>query len=78
MSKIKTLLQWLGSRLNERSSWLGLTAIIASLGITISPDLQDVIVQIGVSIGGLIAFLTTDKTTASAATATPTQITSSN
>ena len=71
MEKIKSVLNWLGSRLNERSSWLGLTAILASVGVTISPDLQDVIIQAGVAFAGLVAFLTTDKTPATTtATAT--------
>ena len=64
MDKIKTIFNWLSSRLNERSSWLGLTAILASVGVVISPELQDVIIQVGISVAGLIAFLTKDKTAA--------------
>jgi len=51
-------------RFYERSSWLGLTAILASVGVVISPELQDVIIQVGISVAGLIAFLTKDKTAA--------------
>lgn len=56
-----SFLNWLGTRLNERSSWLGLTAIVTSAGASITPALQDVIIQLGVGIGGLIAFFTRDK-----------------
>ncbi len=61
MTNIKSVLNWLGSRLGERSSWLGLTAILTSVGLSVSPELQDVIIQLGVSAAGLIAFLTCDK-----------------
>ena len=63
MEKIKSVFNWLGSRLHERSSWLGLTAVLASVGITISPELQDVIIQGGIALAGLITFLTKDRTT---------------
>ena len=59
---IRSVFNWLGSRLSERSSWLGLTAILTSVGVSLSPDLQDAIIQIGISVAGLITFLTRDKT----------------
>ncbi len=61
MEKVKAVFKWLGGRLAERSSWLGIIAVLASLGITISPELQDVIIQVGLSLAGLVAFLTKDK-----------------
>jgi hypothetical protein len=78
MDKIESVLNWLGSRLSERSSWLGLTAILTSVGVTISPDMQNIIIQIGIALAGLVSFLTTDSTTVAvvpAATTTTTTAT---
>lgn len=61
MAKVRSFLKWIGNRLAERSSWLGVIAVLASLGISVSPELQDVIIQLGLSLAGLVAFLTKDK-----------------
>lgn len=64
MNTIKTFLEWIASRLVERSSWLGLISIITAIGISLTPELQEVIIQLGLAIGGLVAFFTKDKATA--------------
>jgi hypothetical protein len=37
------------------STWKGLVALIAALGLSLKPEYQDAIVTIGLTIGGLIA-----------------------
>jgi len=72
MNTIETILNWLGSRLSERSSWLGLTAILTSVGVTVSPDMQNIIIQMGIAIAGLVAFLTEDTAAVAVVPATTT------
>ena len=52
---------WLLKRASERSTWIGLTAFAASLGMTISGEISEVIISLGVGISGLIVALTNDK-----------------
>ncbi|WP_420403306.1 hypothetical protein [Nisaea sp.] len=52
---------WLLNRLRERSTWLGVTACLASLGIAVAPELRDAIAGFGVAAAGLVAALTADK-----------------
>ena len=53
--------KWLVERAKERSTWIGITAFLTSIGISISGDLSNVIVSLGVGLGGLIAAITADK-----------------
>lgn len=52
---------WILSRLRERSTWLGTTACLASLGVAVAPELRDAIAGFGVAAAGLIAALTADR-----------------
>lgn len=52
---------WLVDRLKERSTWLGLTALLTALGVALSPESKEAIAVAGVAIGGLVAALTADK-----------------
>lgn len=52
---------WLLRRLAERSTWLGITGCLASLGIVLVPELQEAIAGLGVAAASLIAILTADK-----------------
>jgi hypothetical protein len=49
------------NRLRERSTWLGVTACLASLGIAVAPELRDAIAGFGVAAAGLVAVLTADR-----------------
>ncbi|WP_193184163.1 hypothetical protein [Nisaea sediminum] len=51
---------WILNRLRERSTWLGVTACLASLGIAVAPELRDAIAGFGVAAAGLVAVLTAD------------------
>jgi len=47
-------------RLKERSTWIGLTALLTAAGVNVSPEWTEVIVSVGVGIGGAIAIVTKD------------------
>jgi len=48
-------------RLQEKSTWVGLGALVAGLGIAIDPTLWEKISAVGLAIAGLGATLTADK-----------------
>ena len=48
-------------RLTERSSWVGLVAILTGAGVQVAPELQGAIVSVGSGVAGLIGFFTRDK-----------------
>ncbi len=52
---------WILQRAKERSTWIGVTALLTSIGVTISGEISEVIISLGVGIGGLIAAITGDK-----------------
>ena len=56
-----TGINWFLQRASERSTWFGITAFLTGLGLNISADLSNVIISLGVGIGGLIAIITGDK-----------------
>ena len=53
--------EWILARARERSTWLGLTALLTSLGLALSPEQAEAIAVAGVAVGGLVAALTADK-----------------
>lgn len=53
--------EYLISRLKERSTWVGLTALATAAGIALSPDQLDAIAVAGSAIAGLVAVFTADK-----------------
>jgi hypothetical protein len=55
------ILTWIIDRLKERSSWLGLTALLSAVGVVLSPEAIDSIATAGLGVAGLIAFFTKDK-----------------
>lgn len=52
-----TILKIIRDRVQERSTWTGLAAILTTVGLTISPEQSDAIVSAGVAIGGLVLTL---------------------
>ena len=49
------------NRLQEPSTWRGLTMFATAAGIGLSPDLVEYITAIGMGLAGLIGFITSDK-----------------
>jgi len=49
------------SRLREPSTWVGLGSLLTGLGIAIAPEYWDAITSVGLSVGGLIAVLVSEK-----------------
>lgn len=54
-------LNWLAARLKERSTYVGLTFAATTLGVTLSPEYQDIIFQAGGTLASLILILVKDK-----------------
>ena len=54
-------MKYLLNRLKERSTWLGLVAIAAAFGLTISPELLDYIIAAGMAVAGIVGVGTDDK-----------------
>jgi hypothetical protein len=54
-------IKYITNRAKERSTWLGLIAILSGVGITLQPDMRDAVVSLGAAIGGFIAVMTKDK-----------------
>lgn len=50
--------KYLLERLGERSTWLGILAIITVAGISISPDQQEAITNAGVAVAAAIGVFT--------------------
>ena len=57
------MIKYAVDRLKERSTWLGLTGLLAAVGVAIDPALHEAIISAGLAIAGLIAVFTKDKPT---------------
>jgi hypothetical protein len=51
------ILDWALERAQERSTWLGAVLLLSSFGVTVSPELQAAIVQVGLAVSGLVLVL---------------------
>lgn len=47
--------------LSQESTWLGLTAILTAVGITLSPELTTQIAAVGLAVVGLIKVIINEK-----------------
>lgn len=54
-------IKWIADRLQEASTWRGLTMLLTAVGISIKPDLMEQIIIAGTGIAGLIGLLAADK-----------------
>ena len=54
------MLEFVVSRLKERSTWLGLIGIVTAAGVSISPEQTEAIALAGVAIAGVVAVFTKD------------------
>ncbi len=48
------------ARAQERSTWLGLTSLLAAAGVAITPDQANTIVSLGLAVAGLVVAVTED------------------
>lgn len=60
---VATIATWVVDRSKERSSYLGIVALLSSLGIAISPELAQLIMIGGGTLAGAILLATKDKAT---------------
>lgn len=54
-------MQYLLDRAQEPSTWRGGVMLATALGVTVSPDLMNSIVAVGMAAAGLIGVLTRDR-----------------
>lgn len=54
-------MQWMLARSKERTTWVGIVALLSSFGITIAPEMIEHIITAGLAISGLIAIAVKDK-----------------
>jgi hypothetical protein len=57
---MKNFLNWMLNRLNERSTWVGLTGMLTAIGVGISPQQLEVITTVGVGTASAILAFTKD------------------
>lgn len=55
------ILNYIISRLKERSTWLGLVSLTTAIGVSLSPEQTEAIVQAGISLAALVAIFTKDE-----------------
>ena len=54
-------LKWGLARAQEKSTWIGLASLLSGLGVTMAPDLQDAVAEIGLAVSGLVLVLTRER-----------------
>ncbi len=52
---------YLLERLTERSTWIGITAVISGAGISIAPELTNSVISMGMGVAGIISMVTRDQ-----------------
>ena len=57
---MRNFFDWLLERLNERSTWVGITGMLAAIGVGISPQQLEVITTVGVGTASAILAFTKD------------------
>jgi hypothetical protein len=60
------ILDWALKRAQERNTWLGAVLLLSSLGVSVSPELQAAIVQVGLAVSGLVLVLIKDRSSGAA------------
>ncbi len=54
-------MKYILSRLKERSTWLGLIALVTACGAQIETALAEQIIAVGMAVAGLVGIVTKDK-----------------
>lgn len=57
---VNWIIGWCLARAGEPSTWKGIVALATALGVTISPEMAQAIIALGLAIGGIINVLTPD------------------
>lgn len=57
---MKPMIDFIVSRLKERSTWLGLVSLVTALGLVLTPAQSEAIIAAGMGLAGLIGTLTGD------------------
>jgi len=52
--------QWFVARARERSTWMGLVAVLSAFGVSVNPELTQHIAAVGIALAGLVSTLTKD------------------
>lgn len=55
------MLQFILERGKEASTWRGLVAIVTAAGVSLSPELSEAIVALGLAVIGILGVFTKDK-----------------
>lgn len=55
------MLQFILERGKEASTWRGLVAIVTAAGISLSPELAEALVALGLAVIGILGVFTKDK-----------------
>lgn len=55
---MKTLLSFALDRAKERSTWVGLVALLSAVGVALSPDQAEAIATAGAAIAGAVGVFT--------------------
>lgn len=55
---MESMMQYLLARLAERSTWLGLIALLSAFGIGIAPEQSDAVIGVGTAIAGAVGVFT--------------------
>lgn len=53
-------MNWILRRLNEPSTWRGIVAILTAFGMTITPEMAEKIVALGLALIGIINLIRTE------------------
>ena len=53
--------RWLLERLQEKTTWYGLTAIATSAGVSVDPNISKEVISTGVAVAGLISVIAKEK-----------------
>jgi hypothetical protein len=55
------MLKFIGDRLKERSTWVGILSIVTAAGLSLTPEQQGAIIAAGLAITGVVFTFTPDK-----------------
>lgn len=55
------MLQFILERGKEPSTWRGLVAIVTAAGVSLSPELAEAVIALGLAVIGIIGVITADK-----------------
>lgn len=57
---MKKVIRYIADRLDERSTWLGITGLITALGVGIRPDIMETVTEMGMGMASLVMIITKD------------------